>query len=1741
MTINSISVKPFCRRKDIGRSPACSWPRWRTGLPPASGGRMNGQIRATGVKPLTSRPPPPVRRGPRRAVQLPSPRLRQHLVAGLVFAGDLHPALLDEGTQQRVQGLHHVGVAMDLERPELLDAAHAVFLHVAGDDAREGPAQIGCQRVRRTPVVQVQRRHRLVGRHERLLVFPRNLDGPVEEERILLRQAMLAHALDAGRHLLGHRHRVADDDFVALGRGVAQGQADETVDLLEVRRSDGRAGQDQRERQVLVLLAQQDAEQVQDLFGGTHATGEHDDAVADADEGLKALLDVRHDHQVVDDRVRRLGGDDARLGQADVARHGPALLGVGDGGALHRALHRARAAAGTDVQAAQAQLVTDLLGIQVLVARNRVTAPADHQVRVTRVEDACVAQQPEHRIGDALGRLQLGRVGRAHLDGHVRQVTDHREQQLGHAADDLAIDERHRRRIGQVDAHAAILLCDLDIKIGVKIARGARIIGRTATGQHGQRAAAQQLVHATTGGVAQARNLGPRQHIQSTTRVDPRVLHRQRPRCLFIRCHIHFSASFKVSDCTAAPLKSKTAGKPDRWIGASRVRRSGTASAASAPRTCLDATPMHNLPQGLSPERETAGFPRPFPFTASGSDGSELVLQGQLHRPARHTGVALVVVVFLDGRGIGGAGEVVDVLAGCRIDTCVAGHAGGGVETVIFNTAPLLVEQVADIHDVQRQLTLVLLHEAREFLGDVQVEAVHPLGTERVCRSNLAAVLLQLRVGSKPVEEGLLHRRTAGELDVARAIRHVEQVVEVTGASGGGGIAVHVVVVDVAERTTRTTFVEQAHGGVVVAEERLLPVDRTGHAVLDRVARIIGHVLVGGTDQGAAPVGGVLRAGQRADFLRGGVGVGQRPAPVLGQRLVQTGGELAAAALVGVLHEQHVAHVRGTIELAARTVAAFTDGAVGAGARRVARRIPVELATILADAGRCNARSVVQVQALEVDRALDLGVQELSRRNDAIPRQLMIEGDVGLPHRRQLQVRRSDVHVLTSTGTRSRDVRRIGVRGENAGLVTNGVLGVVQAGVLVGTCQPHVRGRATEQAHAAAQLGRTIAVEGVVEAEARLHQLAVGQLGVVVAVQFHDARVVQLLRAEVRHVDADAGLHGQVAVDGPAVLDEQAGVLQRVLGRDVVVAAAGARRTHNVLVDATCSEVAEVVEHIRAVDVTTVVVQQVVVGVVEAELDGVVADVPGGGTEGAQLLALDRVDVRVLLGTEVQRVIAAGAKTTDLDLRQARRRGTDRGVFLVRDLELGREILGPVAEQLAHPGFIGLRLLVPEGAQRNRAVADLREADNILLELVVTHRGTVVLVDVPVDLQRVLFDLGLVGRGVERTCVEAVTGRDLLRAGDVGIGDGALAVRRIGQADARGRTLHLFVVGEEEQLVLDDRAAEGHAVGLFVIKTVEADIVQVLADHVLVAVRVIHGAAEVVGTRLGHRIDHRARTAGNGGVVVGDVDVDFLDRIHRHRLTLGRQVVGFQAERIAGTDAIDADRVVTGVLTTDRDRTVGLADLRDARIEADVILDVAVHRRQRLQRFAVDVGAGAHLVGAEQVAAHCGSHDLDGIQIGGGDIAGQVGVDRVDLVQVEVHALFGLGALTRLGDGDGVRTTHAQAARVVTTRRIGGRTRNRARFGVGDGDFSTSNRRARIGHDLAADTGRGALGEGGSGGERSDETKGELGHPEWVSHCSVASMRVGDGGKKAHPSSLAGGCSDIYLGFPTVNGSCRNG
>ena len=711
----------------------------------------------------------------------------------------------------------------------------------------------------------------------------------------------------------------------------------------------------------------------------------------------------------------------------------------------------------------------------------------------------------------------------------------------------------------------------------------------------------------------------------------------------------------------------------------------------------------------------------------------------------------------------------------------------------------------------------------------------------------------------------------------------------------------------------------------------------------------------------------------------------------------------------------------------------------------------------------------------------------------------MVEREVRLPDRRQGQARLHDVggDARRAGAAAGRDRRRDGgveVRHVGTG---QAVRVEVQAGVLERTGQPHVRVAALEQADAAAQLGRTIAVEGVVEAEARLPQLLVEGHAVVEAVDLLDARVVDRRVTEVGHVDADAEHQAEVVVDRPGVLHEQAQVLELVRGRDVGAAAAGARGAEVVAQRVAGLEVFQAVEGPHAVEVTAVEVEDVVVLVVEAELQGVVAHVPGARAEERGLLGVDDVDVAVALGAQVDGVLT-GADVVDDDRRQVGVGRGDRGVVALRDLELGREVVAPVAEQLGDGALEGLVLVVPVARQRDAAATEADQLGHHFLGLAVAQGRAVVVVDVPVELDRVFLDVGLGdARRVQaaRIEAEAVGGRD--HALDVRVGDVTVAVRGAGQAGARALALELLVVGEEEQAVLDDRATQGEAVGLFLVEAVEVDATQLVAHPVTVADGVVGAAVELVGARLGHGVDHRAGATGDGGVVVGQVDLDFLDRVHGDRLALGRHVVGLEAERVGVADAVDADDVEARVLATGRDRAIGLADLRDARVEADVVLDVARRRRQGLEGVVVEVGAGAHLGGTEDLGAT--GHADRGHGGERGDVAGELGVDGVGGVQAEIDVVLGLGAGAGLGDGDLVRAAHAQAAGAVAATGVGGHATRGAGLDVGDGDFGVGDRLAIGAHHDAADArGRRALREDGCGGKRGDQAERKFRHTEGV-------------------------------------------
>src|SRR5690606_10946804 len=128
--------------------------------------------------------------------------------------------------------------------------------------------------------------------------------------------------------------------------------------------------------------------------------------------------------------------------------------------------------------------------------------------------------------------------------------------------------------------------------------------------------------------------------------------------------------------------------------------------------------------------------------------------------------------------------------------------------------------------------------------------------------------------------------------------------------------------------------------------------------------------------------------------------------------------------------------------------------------------------------------------------------------------------------------------------------------------------------------------------------------------------------------------------------------------------------------------------------------------------------------------------------------------------------------------------------------------------------------------------------------------GAVVVVDVPVDLGQVALVLQVVAGGhAVAARLHAQAGGDVDRAGDLVQGHVAVghAVGQAGPAEVGDRLL--LVGGEEEQAVLDDRAAEGHAAGLVGPEPVVLLAVD-LADHAAgVLVGVVHRAVELVGAR----------------------------------------------------------------------------------------------------------------------------------------------------------------------------------------------------------------------------------------------------------------------------------------------------
>ena len=235
-------------------------------------------------------------------------------------------------------------------------------------------------------------------------------------------------------------------------------------------------------------------------------------------------------------------------------------------------------------------------------------------------------------------------------------------------------------------------------------------------------------------------------------------------------------------------------------------------------------------------------------------------------------------------------------------------------------------------------------------------------------------------------------------------------------------------------------------------------------------------------------------------------------------------------------------------------------------------------------------------------------------------------------------------------------------------------------------------------------------------------------------------------------------------------------------------------------------------------------------------------------------------------------------------------------------------------------------------------------------------------------------------------------------------------------------------VDEEEQLVLDDRAAQGHTVGggaVFVARA-ELQAVDRVAAHHLVAVIDVGAALERVGTGLGDGVDATADEVGLADIVRGDHDLHFLDGIQGDGVAAAGEVAG-KAEVIVEVGTVDGE-VRRTVVGTHEGHAVAAV-----RGQARHVRKVAADRRQGDDLAAVDVGRSTGLLDRE-LGGGLGDHDGLAQHLG---VVGQGDVECIGLSQLEGHVRVGHGVVAQAADLNGVRTAGAHTVDGETAFGIG--------------------------------------------------------------------------------------------------------
>ena len=285
-------------------------------------------------------------------------------------------------------------------------------------------------------------------------------------------------------------------------------------------------------------------------------------------------------------------------------------------------------------------------------------------------------------------------------------------------------------------------------------------------------------------------------------------------------------------------------------------------------------------------------------------------------------------------------------------------------------------------------------------------------------------------------------------------------------------------------------------------------------------------------------------------------------------------------------------------------------------------------------------------------------------------------------------------------------------------------------------------------------------------------------------------------------------------------------------------------------------------------------------------------------------------------------------------------------------------------------------------------------------------------------------------------------------ARDVLVGNSDTVLRGTPHVDDSGLLGHLTVY-EEEQFVLDDRAADGGTVGghlEFLAGLTDLGALYGVTAHVLVAVEDVGTATELVGTALGHSVHTTTDEVGLTNIVGRNNDLHLLDSLDTDGVATTRQVVA-KTEVVVEVGTVNGE-VGSTAIGTGETHTVTTEGRQTGNVR-----QAAGNSGQIGNLGTVDVGSGTGLLGTE-LGGCCGHNNL----AKGVGINAHVDIQVGGLGKLQHHAFNIIGLITHIAHRYGVGATGTHTLDGVTAIHVGHGIVLRARGRVQSGDRRTNHR-----------------------------------------------------------------------------------